>query len=114
MDMYTNNNFVLSPRTPGSATGTWHLLSPDAEIRNSPDLRLATPHAWLVARILVDGPSDLPTVQAIQDHLLLQGPAFPPSITDATRASSWPVYFAAAEQLLKSDPPQFKNGLDTS
>jgi hypothetical protein len=29
-----------------------------------------------------------------------------------TRTSSWPVYFAAADQLLKSDPPQFKNGLD--
>src|SRR6516162_6585528 len=70
MDMYTNNNFVLSPRTPGSATGTWHLLSPDAEIRNSPDLRLATPHAWLVARILVDGPSDLSAVHAIQDRLV--------------------------------------------
>jgi len=114
MDMYTNNNFILSPRTPGGATGAWRLLSPDSEPQNSRDLRLATPHAWVLARILVDGPSDLPTVQAIQDHLLLQGPAFPPSITDATRASSWPVYFAAAEQLLKSDPPQFKNGLDTS
>jgi hypothetical protein len=43
---------------------------------------------------------------------VLQGPAVPPSINDATRTSSWPVYFAAAEQLLKSDPPQFKNGLD--
>jgi len=113
IDMYTNNNFILSPRTPGGATGAWRLLSPDSEPQNSRDLRLATPHAWVLARILVDGPSDLPTVQAIQDHLLLQGPAFPPSITDATRASSWPVYFAAAEQLLKSDPPQFKNGLDT-
>ena len=112
MDMYTNNNFILSPRALGSATGAWHLLSPHSEPRNSRDLRLATPHAWVVARILVDGPSDLQAVHAIQDHLLLQGAAFPPSIADATRTSSWPVYFATAEQLLKSDPPQFKNGLD--
>jgi hypothetical protein len=112
MDMYTNNNFILSPRTPGGAAGAWHLLSPDSEPRDSRGLRLATPHAWLLVRILVDGTSELSAVYAIQDRLVLQGPAFPPSIAEATRTSGWPVYFAAAEQLLKSDPPQFKNGLD--
>jgi len=66
----------------------------------------------VIARTLVDGPSDLLAAHVIQDRLVLQGPAVPPSINDATRTSSWPVYFAAAEQLLKSDPPQFKNGLD--
>jgi hypothetical protein len=112
MDMYTNNNFILSPRRPGGAAGAWRLLSPDAEPRDARDLRLATPHAWVVVRILVDGPSDLSAVHAIQDRLVLQGPAVPPFISDATRSSSWPVYFAAADQLLKSDPPQFRNGLD--
>jgi hypothetical protein len=112
MDMYTNNNFILSPRRPGGAAGVWRLLSPESEPRDSRDLRLATPHAWVIVRILVDGPSDLSAVHAIQDRLMLQGPGVPPSINDATRTSSWPIYFAAAEQLLKSDPPQFKNGLD--
>jgi hypothetical protein len=112
MDMYTNNNFILSPRTPGGAPGEWRLLSPDSEPRSSRDLRLTTPHAWVLVRILVDGPSDLSAVHAIQDRLVLEGPALPPSLNDATRTSSWPVYFAAAEQLLNSDPPQFKNGLD--
>ena len=112
MDMYTNNNFILSPRRPGGAAGVWRLLSPESEPRDSRDLRLATPHAWVIVRILVDGPSDLSAVHAIQDRLMLQGPGVPPSINDATRTSSWPIYFAATEQLLKSDPPQFKNGLD--
>jgi hypothetical protein len=112
VDMYTNNNFILSPRTLGGAARVWRLLSPDSEPRDSRDLRLATPHAWLIVRILVDGPSDLSAVHAIQDRLVLQGPAVPPSVSDATRTSSWLVYFAAAEQLLKSDPPPFKNGLD--
>jgi len=113
MDMYTKNNFILSPRTPGGAAGAWRLLSPESEPQGSRDLRLATPHAWMIVRVLVDGPPDLPAVHAIQDRLVLQGQAVSPSTNDATRTSSWPVYFAAAEQLLKSDPPQFKNGLDT-
>lgn len=71
MDMYTNNNFILSPRTPGGAAGTWRLISSDSTPRDAHDLRLATPHAWLMARILVDGPADLPTVHAIQDRLRL-------------------------------------------
>jgi hypothetical protein len=112
MDMYTNNNFILSPRTPGGAARAWRLVSTESEPRASCDLRLATPHAWVIVRILADGPSDLSAVHAIQDRLVLDGPAVPPFISDATRSSSWPVYFAAADQLLKSDPPQFRNGLD--
>ena len=65
MDMYTNNNFILSPRAPGGAAGAWRLVSPDSEPRDARDLRLATPHAWVLVRILVDGPSDLSAVHAI-------------------------------------------------
>ena len=112
--MYTNNNFILISRTPCGAAGAWRLLSPDSEPGDPRHLRLATPHAGVIARILVDGPSDLlVAVHAIQNRLVLQRPAVPPpSINDATRTSSWPIYFAAAELLLKSDPPQFKKGLD--
>ena len=111
-DMYTNNNFTLSPRTPGRAAGVWRLLSPDSDPRNARELRLSTPHAWLIVRILVEGQADLPAVHAIQDRLGLEGPAFPPPSSAATRTSDWPGYFAAAQQLLESDPPPFKNGLD--
>ena len=111
-DMYTNNNFILSLRTPGGTAGVWHLLSPDSDPHNTRELRLATPHAWLIVRILVKGQADLPAVHAIQDRLGLEGPAFPPPSSAATRTSEWPAYFSAAEQLLDSDPPPFKNGLD--
>jgi hypothetical protein len=112
LDMYTNNNFILSPRTPGGAAGAWRLISPDSKPVEAHDLRLATPHAWLLVRILVDGTADLPDVHAIQDRLGLAGPAFPPPVGFATSSSEWPDYFAAAERLLKSDPPAFKMGLD--
>jgi len=111
-DMYTNNNFILSPRAPGRAPGAWRLLSPDSDPRDARELRLATPHAWLTVRILVEGQADLPAVHAIQDRVGLEGPAFPPPSSAATRTSDWPAYFAAAQQLLESDPPPFKNGLD--
>ena len=111
-DMYTNNNFILSPRTPGRSPGVWRLLSPDSHPRDARELRLATPHAWLTVRILVKGQADLPALHTIQDRVGLEGPAFPPPSNAATRTSDWPAYFAAAQQLLESDPPPFKNGLD--
>jgi hypothetical protein len=73
MDMYTNNNFILSPRTPGGAAGEWRIISPSSELRDTRDLRLATPHAWVIARVLVDGPTDLPATHAVQDRLELRG-----------------------------------------
>jgi hypothetical protein len=85
MDMYTDNTFVLGPRTPGGAAGAWRLISPRAEPRDTRDLRLATPHAWLLVRILVNGPSDLVAVHAIQDRLKLDGVVAAPPLSKATR-----------------------------
>ena len=104
MDMYTDNNFILSPRSPGGAAGTWRLIPPQAESQSARDLRLSTPHGWLIARIVVDGRRDLPAVHAIQDRLQLHGPPALPPINKATSLSPWPTYFAAAAELLKSDP----------
>jgi hypothetical protein len=112
MDMYTDNTFVLSPRTPGGAAGAWRLISPHTEPRDARDLRLATPHAWLQARTLVNGPSDLPAVHAIQDRLKLDGAVAPPPFSKATARADWPAYFAAAQELVNDDPPPFKNGLE--
>jgi hypothetical protein len=112
MDMYTNNNFILSPHTPDGTAGAWRIISPDSQQQDARDLRLATPHAWLLARIAVDGSADLAAVHAIQNGLVLHGPAFLPPVADANRFTEWPTYFAAAGQLLRSDPPHFKNGLD--
>ena len=110
MGMYTDNNFILSPRPPGGAAGAWRLISPHTEPRDTRDLRLATPRAWVQARILVNGPSDLVAVHAIQDRLKLDGVVAPPPVSAATPRSDWPAYFAAAEVLLNDDPLPFKIG----
>jgi hypothetical protein len=59
-----------------------------------------------------DGRRDLPAVHAIQDRLQLHGPPALPLINKATSLSPWPTYFAAAAELLKSDPPPFRNDLE--
>jgi hypothetical protein len=112
MDMYTNNNFILSPRLEGGAAGRWRIIAPGSIPRGARDLRVATPHAWVVARVLVDGPTDLPAAHAAQDRLALLGHTTAPPVSYATSASDWPSYFAAAEHLLESDPPPSKKGLD--
>lgn len=106
MDMYTNNNAVLGSRTAGGAGGTFTIVGP-GQAGDGPDvLRMATPHGWLLIRVLVDGEADLPAVHAIQDGFTLKGPAgaAPPPV-GANRASGWADYFTAAQKLLLSDPP---------
>jgi len=111
MDMYTNDNFILSPRT-GGAAGTWRLIAPGTRPRGNRDLQLSTPHGWLLVRILVDGPEDLPAVHALQDRFELQTRATPLPLAYADESSDWPAYFASAAQLLSMDPPARANELD--
>ena len=112
MDMYTNNNAVLGRRTPGGAAGSWTLVgpgmtaSPGAKIVN-----VATPHAWLLARTLVDGPDDLDAAHKAQDGLVLSGPPVENGSPAALRTAAWPDYFRSADLLLAFDPPPTKAGL---
>jgi len=112
MDMYTNNNAVLGRRTPGGAAGTWTLIGPGmAAPPGAKVVQVATPHAWLLARTLVDGPADLDAARKAQDGLVLSGPAVGYTPIAALRGASWSEYFRAADQLLAADPPPTKAGL---
>lgn len=112
MDMYTNNNVVLGARTASGPAGSWRLIGPGETSRDARTLRLATPHAWVLCRTLVDGPSDMAAAQAVQSGLSMTGPtvSLPPAY--ATRQSDWPAFFESADRLLKSDPPRTRRGLD--
>jgi hypothetical protein len=112
MDMYTNNNAVLGRRTPGGAPGTWTLVGPGAPApAGARVVRVATPHAWLLARTLVDGPGDLDAAHKAQDGLTLTGPEAPYLPVAGLRAARWSEYFRSADLLLASDPPPTKAGL---
>jgi hypothetical protein len=111
MSMYTDNDFVLGTRASGGAGGHYTIVGPGQAGSGPNVVRLATPHGWLLARVLVDGPDDLPAVRKVQDALTLSGPAgLTPPPAYATRRSPPMEYFASVAELLKSDPPPATDG----
>lgn len=105
MNMYTDNDAVLSRRTVGGAGGTFTIVGP-GQAGSGPDIvRVATPHAWMLIRTLVDGPTDLDAVHAVQDGFKLTGAAATAVGAYAERAAPAPAYFESARRLLASDPP---------
>ena len=111
MNMYTDNDVVLGTRTTGNGGGRYTLVGPGQPGLGPNIVRIATPHAWVLARILNDGPSDLAATHAVQDGLKLEGPATPEPGAFATRTSPWRDYFGSVQKLLVSDPPPASDGL---
>ncbi|MDP1737675.1 MAG: DUF1254 domain-containing protein [Caulobacter sp.] len=110
MDMYSNNNAVLGLRTTGGGGGRYLVVGPGQTGSGPGVVRCATPHAWLLVRILTDGAEDLPATHAVQDGFRLSGPAgvAPPAF--AGRGAAPVDYFASLNQLLASDPPPATDG----
>lgn len=110
LNMYTDNDAVLGTRTTGNGGGRYTIVGPGQPGLGPNVVRCATPHAWLLTRILSDGPADLPAAHKLQDGFKLEGPkgALPPAY--ANRKSPWKEYFASAQQLLTSDPPPAVDG----
>lgn len=105
MDMYTNNNAVLGTRTVGAGGGTFTIVGPGQPGSGPAVVRSATPHAWLLLRLLTDGGPDLPVTHALQDRFKLSGPAADPTPAYAERTAPAAEYFASLRRLLESDPP---------
>jgi hypothetical protein len=73
-------------------------------------VRIATPHAWCLARTLVSGPDDLAAVAKVQNGLTLSGLAGPAPEKFAGRMSPWADYFASAQALIVANPPPATDG----
>ncbi|HET6970649.1 MAG TPA: DUF1254 domain-containing protein [Phenylobacterium sp.] len=110
MNMFTDNDFILGARLTGGRGGTYTIVGPGQPGSGPNVVRLATPHGWLLARILADGPEDLPAVHALQDQLTLKGSAGSRPPAYATRAAPAGEYFASVAALLKADPPPASDG----
>lgn len=104
MDMFTNNNAVLGSRTVGGAGGTFTLCGPGQASTGPNPVRIATPHAWALARVLVDGPEEAAALQPLLRGFKLAGKAGKPPGTYATRDADPAAYFASVRDLLASDP----------
>lgn len=105
MDMFSNNNAVLGSRTVGPDGGVFTLVGPDQPLGGPNPIRIATPHAWALARVLVDGPEDVAAVQALLKGFKLAGKAGPRPETYADRAAGPADYFDSVRRLLKAEPP---------
>lgn len=105
MNMYTDNEVILGTRTTGAAGGRFRIVGPGQPGAGPDVVRLSTPHAWLLVRIIVEGEADLPAVHAVQDALKLDGPAVAAPPAAVPRSAPALDYFTAVAALLKSDPP---------
>ncbi|NQE60691.1 DUF1254 domain-containing protein [Caulobacter sp. RHG1] len=110
MDMFTNNNVVLGTRTIGGQGGTFTLCGPGQASSGPNPVRIATPHAWLLVRTLVDGDADLAAAHKAQDGFVVKGPPAAPVPAFAARDAAPSDYFAAARALLASDPAPATDG----
>jgi hypothetical protein len=104
MDMFTNNNVVLGTRTVGGEGGTFTLVGPGQAAMGPNPVRIATPHAWMLIRTLVNDPTDMEAAHKAQDGFVLKGPASGPIAAYAARDAKPADYFQTARALLASDP----------
>ena len=74
-------------------------------------LRCATPTAWVIGRVLVESPDDLPKAQALQQAFVVRAPKNHPSSLTArggrptALAEAGADFFQELAEALKTDPP---------
>jgi hypothetical protein len=97
LDAYTNDFAYLGTRTSGSTGGTYLVAGPEWNGQVPQGMTMIwspTNLAWIVNRILVKGPADLPNVHTIQDKIsvkplsVFQGKATPVQPAGATAANA--------------------------
>ena len=116
LDFYTNPFGSIGSRCTGTGAGRYVMTPPgwQGELPASlPVIEAPTPWVWIIGRILVDGPADLPAVHALQDGFQLHpalatqslparfdpGPQMDPGKPDAAR------FLAVVNQALAENPP---------
>jgi len=75
LDAYTNDYAYTGLRTTGSTGGTYLIAGPDwnGQVpKGMTEIWTPTNLAWLVNRILVKGPADVPNVHTIQDQISIK------------------------------------------
>lgn len=75
LDAYSNNVAVLGRRENGTGAGSFIVVGPDWTQPLPPNeriIRMPTRDALILVRILIDGPQDLPAVQALQANYRLE------------------------------------------
>jgi hypothetical protein len=105
MDMFSDNVAVLGSRTTGQDGGTFTLAGPtDAAPPGA--LRSATPWVWCLARVVVNGPSDVDSALTVLHAIVCEGtPAKPIVAPGVSRTGGWEAWMKAASNLMIENPP---------
>jgi hypothetical protein len=101
LDMYSNDFAVFDPR---NAPRTVTLVGP-RDHAPAGAIRAPTPWVWALVRTLVDGAADVPAALAVRDAFTITAAPSRPATPGAPRTAPWQDYFAAADRLLKENPP---------
>ena len=109
MAMTTDNFAIIGTRTHGNRPGRFLIVGPDwqGDAGARPVLRSPTPAVWALARIIVDGPDDLPAVHTLQDGLVLtpRQAQRPPRLPAPLRRGDAADYFRLLREVLAENPP---------
>jgi len=92
-----------------TARVTWDPTGQD-DVPGSGVLRCATPTAWVIGRVLVESPEDLPRAQALQQGFVVRAPkSHPSSLTErggrpTALAAAGADFFPELAEAVKADP----------
>jgi hypothetical protein len=104
MDMFSDNIAVLGTRTTGSDGGVFTLVGPTAAA-SAGAIRSPTPWVWVLARVVVNGPSDLPAAAAVLSGFGVEAaPAGSSWAPGANRNGPWAAWFKSANALMLENP----------
>lgn len=112
LDMYTNTNACVNKRNFRTAIeggGTFTLVGPGQQSDGPNPIEMATPHGWALARTLTTGGDDLAAAHALQDRIVLAGPAISATGQFARRDAGAVDFFTSAAELMRSDPPPMRD-----
>ncbi|TAJ70183.1 MAG: DUF1254 domain-containing protein [Phenylobacterium sp.] len=107
MDAFTDNFAYVGARATHGRGGRFWVVGPHwrgAPPRGAQVIRAPTNDVWMLARILVDGPGDLPAAQALQRQIALVAPAGRPPpgpwSNRATHAADGANFLAVVNEVL--------------
>ncbi len=105
MDMFSDNVAVIGTRTTGQDGGTFTLVGPN-DAAPAGVIRATTPWVWCLARVLVNGPTDVDAALAVLHGITSEGTPTKTTVSSgADRTGTWQPWLRAASELMIENPP---------
>ena len=104
MSMFSDNFAVLGSRTTGQEGGTFTLVGP-SDPAPAGAVRSPTPWVWALARIVVNGPDDVPAALAILHGMACDAAPSRGCAPGADRSGAWDAWLRSANALMIENPP---------